>query len=69
MGKVFGLPATELAIGMTVLLVVIFSIIAIGAARRFILVKMGGIREAMIYSPINLRRILLLRFPVSSVFH
>jgi len=41
MGKVFGLPATELAIGMTALLVVIFSIIAIGAARRFILVKMG----------------------------
>ncbi|SVA29079.1 uncharacterized protein METZ01_LOCUS81933 [marine metagenome] len=41
MGKVFGLPATELAITMTALLVVIFSIIAIGAARRFILVKMG----------------------------
>ncbi len=41
MGKVFGLPATELAMGMTALLVVIFSIIAIGAVRRFILVKMG----------------------------
>ena len=42
MEKVFGLPATELALGMTVFLVVIFLIIGIGAARRFILVKMGS---------------------------
>ena len=41
MQKVFGLPALELAIGMSVLLIVIFMIICIGAARRFILVKMG----------------------------
>ena len=41
MAKVFGLPATELAIGMTILLVLIFLIITIGVARRFILVKMG----------------------------
>ena len=42
MEKVFGLPATELALVMTALMVVIFSIIGIGAARRFILVKMGS---------------------------
>jgi len=41
MQKVFGLPATELAIGMTAVLVLIFLIISFGAARRFILVKMG----------------------------
>ena len=42
MEKVFGLPATELALGMTLFLVVMFLIIAIGATRRFILVKMGS---------------------------
>ena len=42
MAKVFGLPATELAVGMTATLVVIFLIIGIGATRRFILVKMGS---------------------------
>ena len=42
MQKVFGLPATELAIGMTGLLIIIFLIISIGSARRFILVKMGA---------------------------
>ena len=41
MAKVFGLPATELAVGMTAILAVIFLIIVIGATRRFILVKMG----------------------------
>ncbi len=41
MAKVFGLPATELAIAMTILSVLIFSVFAIGASRRFILVKMG----------------------------
>ena len=40
MAKVFGLPATELAVGMTAILAVIFLIIVIGATRRFILVKM-----------------------------
>ncbi|MCH2313933.1 MAG: ABC transporter permease [SAR202 cluster bacterium] len=42
MEKVFGLPATELALVMTALMGVIFLIIGIGAARRFILVKMGS---------------------------
>lgn len=42
MEKVFGLPATELAFGMTALLTLIFLIIAVGASRRFILVKMGS---------------------------
>tara|TARA_B100000809_G_scaffold2985_1_gene3335 strand:- start:3738 stop:7178 length:3441 start_codon:yes stop_codon:yes gene_type:complete len=42
MEKVFGLPATELALVMTALMVVIFLIIGIGATRRFILVKMGS---------------------------
>ena len=42
MEKVFGLPTTELALGMTVFMGVIFLIIGIGAARRFILVKMGS---------------------------
>ena len=41
MQKVFGLPATELAIGMTIILVLILLVISIGAGRRFILVKMG----------------------------
>ena len=41
MQKVFGLPATELAIGMTVILALIFLVISVGASRRFILVKMG----------------------------
>ncbi|MFL2756414.1 MAG: ABC transporter permease [Dehalococcoidia bacterium] len=41
MQKVFGLPALELAIAMSVLLIIIFLIISIGATRRFILVKMG----------------------------
>ncbi len=42
MEEVFGLPAKRLALGMTVFLVVIFLVIGIGAARRFILVKMGS---------------------------
>ncbi|PZC42098.1 MAG: ABC-type antimicrobial peptide transport system [Chloroflexi bacterium] len=42
MEKVFGLPATELALGMTALLAFIFLLIGIGASRRFILVKMGS---------------------------
>ena len=41
MQKVFGVPATELAIGMTIILALIFLVISIGASRRFILVKMG----------------------------
>ncbi len=41
MQKVFGLPASELAIVMTSLMVIIFLIILVGAIRRFILVKMG----------------------------
>ena len=41
MEKVFGLPAYELAIVMSSLLVIIFLVISIGAIRRFILVKMG----------------------------
>ena len=42
MEKVFGLPATELALGMTALLAFIFLLIGAGASRRFILVKMGS---------------------------
>ena len=42
MEKIFGLPATELAIGMAVSIAFIFVLIAFGATRRFILVKMGG---------------------------
>jgi putative ABC transport system permease protein len=42
MEKIFGLPATELALGMTLFLVVMFLILGIGATRRFILVKMGS---------------------------
>ena len=41
MQKVFGVPASELAIVMTSLMVIVFLIILIGAIRRFILVKMG----------------------------
>ena len=41
MEKVFGLPATELAISMAIILAAIFIILVIGATRRFILVKMG----------------------------
>ena len=41
MEKVFGLPATGLAITMAALLLFIFLVIGIAAARRFILVKMG----------------------------
>ena len=41
MEKVFGLPATGLAITMAVLLLLIFIVIAVSATRRFILVKMG----------------------------
>ena len=41
MEKVFGLPATGLAITMAVLLLFIFFVIALSATRRFILVKMG----------------------------
>ena len=42
MEKIFGIPATGLAIGMTIALALIFLIIGFGAARRFILFKMGG---------------------------
>ena len=42
MEKIFGLPATELAIGMAVAIAIIFVVIGFGASRRFILVKMGG---------------------------
>ena len=42
MEKIFGLPSTELAIGMAVAVAFIFVLISLGAARRFILVKMGG---------------------------
>ena len=42
MEKVFGLPATGLATVMGALLLVIFLVLVIAAARRFILVKMGG---------------------------
>ena len=41
MEKVFGLPATELAISMAIILAAIFILLVIGATRRFILVKMG----------------------------
>ena len=41
MEKVFGLPATELAISMAIILAAIFILLLIGATRRFILVKMG----------------------------
>lgn len=41
MGKVFGLPALELAIIMTSILIIIFLVISIGAIRRSILFKMG----------------------------
>ena len=42
MDKIFGLPAKELAIGMAIILAVIFLLIVIGAIRRFILFKMGA---------------------------
>ncbi len=41
MEKVFGLPASELAISMISLVVIVSIIILVGATRRFILVKMG----------------------------
>ena len=41
MQKVFGLPATELAISMAIILAAIFLLLIIGAMRRFILFKMG----------------------------
>ena len=42
MEKIFGLPATELAFGMAIVLICILVLVAIGANRRFILFKMGG---------------------------
>ena len=41
MDKIFGVPATNLSLVMSALLLIIILIVSIGAIRRFILVKMG----------------------------
>ena len=41
MNKIFGIPATNLAIVMVILLIIIFALVIFGSLRRFILFKMG----------------------------